>query len=287
MNTFRTRTLTAIIFAAIMLGGILWNEYSFFVLFFCINFFSLQEYFRLIIKINPGYNTIASGHIPMALLSGCAIMLAASGALFHRDGLQGSTIGCWLLIIFLVALIAGELLLNKKFLLKNLGYTLLGLIYLSFPFGLMISLRLHSPSFLPGSGTAALPGYAIPLSLILAIWINDTMAYIVGSLIGKTKFFPSISPKKTWEGTLGGIILTMAVAALFSYFSKSHPVSWIAIGGIAAIAGTIGDLLESKLKRLAGVKDSGNIMPGHGGFLDRFDSMVLAIPFVWVYVVYF
>ena len=123
------------------------------------------------------------------------------------------------------------------------------------------------------------------------MWINDTMAYIVGSLIGKTPF-SKISPKKTWEGTIGGIILCVVAAGLLGvHFSQpGHSFGhwpayhWYIIAGIAAIAGTAGDLLESKLKRLAGVKDSGNIMPGHGGFLDRFDSLLVAAPFVWLYI---
>jgi phosphatidate cytidylyltransferase len=135
----------------------------------------------------------------------------------------------------------------------------------------------------------------MPCVIIFSIWINDTLAYIVGSLIGKTPL-TKISPKKTWEGTVGGIILCVVVIGLlFSNISTDiiipghfhfHIPSyhWFIIAGIAAIFGTFGDLLESKLKRMAGVKDSGSLMPGHGGFLDRFDSLLLATPFVWLYV---
>ena len=127
----------------------------------------------------------------------------------------------------------------------------------------------------------------MPVIIIASIWINDTMAYIVGSLIGKTPL-SKISPKKTWEGTIGGILLSIGVAAAFAYFywpPITLPVAIIA--AIAAMAGTFGDLLESKLKRMAGVKDSGSLMPGHGGFLDRFDSLLVAVPFVWLYVISF
>ena len=116
------------------------------------------------------------------------------------------------------------------------------------------------------------------------------MAYIIGSLIGKTQM-SKISPKKTWEGTIGGIILSILVLSLVSYFASSQ-FDWNnillfgSIAAIASIAGTIGDLLESKLKRMADVKDSGSILPGHGGFLDRFDSLLLATPFVWIYFYY-
>jgi phosphatidate cytidylyltransferase len=128
----------------------------------------------------------------------------------------------------------------------------------------------------------------LPIALILMIWINDTMAYLVGSFIGKTPFSP-ISPKKTWEGTAGGALLTIAAAIAYGYFSHSQYAMqhWIALALCAAVAGTLGDLLESKLKRMAGVKDSGAIMPGHGGALDRFDSLLVAAPFAYVYANYF
>ncbi len=126
--------------------------------------------------------------------------------------------------------------------------------------------------------------YVIPCGIIFSIWINDTMAYIVGSLIGKTPF-SKISPKKTWEGTGGGALLCVVAIAAIGYFSKFYTIKdWAIIAAICAVFGTAGDLLESKLKRLAGVKDSGSFMPGHGGFLDRFDSLLVAVPFVWLYV---
>ena len=126
----------------------------------------------------------------------------------------------------------------------------------------------------------------LPCAIFFSIWINDTMAYIVGSFIGKTPF-SKISPKKTWEGTIGGALLCVITISLLGYFlpqAKHIPVQhWISIAAICAVFGTLGDLLESKLKRSAGIKDSGDIMPGHGGFLDRFDSMLIATPVVWLY----
>jgi phosphatidate cytidylyltransferase len=122
----------------------------------------------------------------------------------------------------------------------------------------------------------------VVLLLIATIWINDTMAYLVGSFIGKTPL-SAISPKKTWEGTLGGAIIAIVLAALLAV--KITGITLVIAFGItiiAAVMGTLGDLWESKLKRMAGVKDSGQIMPGHGGFLDRFDSLLLATPFVWL-----
>ena len=127
----------------------------------------------------------------------------------------------------------------------------------------------------------------IPFAIILSIWINDTMAYVVGSFIGKTPF-SKISPKKTWEGTVGGVILCVVAMGFIVHFVNAFyflPLKhWLAIAAICAVFGTLGDLLESKLKRRANVKDSGSFMPGHGGFLDRFDSLLIASTFVWLYV---
>ncbi|MBC7850835.1 MAG: phosphatidate cytidylyltransferase, partial [Chitinophagaceae bacterium] len=128
--------------------------------------------------------------------------------------------------------------------------------------------------------------FVLPCVLIFSIWINDTMAYVVGSLIGRTPL-SSISPKKTWEGTAGGAILAVVVVAITTAALDMDWKHCAIIAAIAAIAGTIGDLFESKLKRLAGVKDSGSFMPGHGGFLDRFDSLLVATPFVALYVYLF
>src|SRR5450432_905259 len=127
-------------------------------------------------------------------------------------------------------------------------------------------------------------GFIITLGIIFSIWINDTMAYIVGSLIGKTPF-SKISPKKTWEGTIGGGILCVLVISLLTYWIGLRWRDGAIIAAIVAVFGTAGDLFESKLKRMANLKDSGSIMPGHGGFLDRFDSLLIATPFVWLYVI--
>jgi phosphatidate cytidylyltransferase len=157
---------------------------------------------------------------------------------------------------------------------KESIYLLTGIGYISMSLGLLVQLRFMN--------------MLLPLSLIVLIWTNDTMAYLVGSFIGKTKMATSISPKKTIEGTLGGILFCMLFAALWGYFSNTFSISlWITFGLIASAIGTLGDLVESKLKRLADVKDSGMIMPGHGGALDRFDSLLLAAPFAYLVSLFF
>jgi len=177
-----------------------------------------------------------------------------------------------------------EIVLSRHLNLKSIGYSLGGLVYISLCWGLMMGLRSEGILIFGNLFTIDL-GWVLPVVMITAIWINDTMAYMVGSVIGRTHF-SSISPKKTWEGTIGGAILAIATVALLGYFAfgMTDYLTLIVISAIAAIAGTAGDLFESKLKRMAGVKDSGHIMPGHGGFLDRFDSLLFTTPLVWLYV---
>lgn len=159
----------------------------------------------------------------------------------------------------------------------------ISIIYIVLPLALMIDLGINSKNTL--SNGTFLPLFSC--FIIFSIWINDTMAYIVGSFFGKTPL-SIISPKKTLEGTIGGIILCiliMGVAGIkTSTAQQISPIHWFLIAALCAIAGTYGDLFESKLKRMANVKDSGSFMPGHGGFLDRFDSMLFAIPAVWIYL---
>lgn len=188
----------------------------------------------------------------------------------------------WVFLIFIVIFLLVYLLANRKLKARAKWMILLGFGYISLSLGLMVDLRrLHILSDL-----MVWPFY--PIVIIITIWINDTMAYLTGSVYGKTQL-SKISPKKTWEGTLSGIILSVIIVALFIGFSvpEIYRPEIIGLPLVIAVAGTFGDLLESKLKRLAGVKDSGKLMPGHGGFLDRFDSMLLAIPAAWLYVYFF
>ncbi len=224
--TLKTRSLTAVVFVAVMLVGLLWNFWSFLILFTVVHF------------------------------------------------------GCWFEFIKLIKKIYGE---------KYLKYCLVGLVYVTMPIVIMVDLR-NIWSDYEGFKTHSDFGNTLPVCIVFSIWINDTMAYIVGSLIGKTPF-SKISPKKTWEGTIGGAILAILIigflfpllADKYFYPFAQHKI-WFVIAALCAIFGTIGDLFESKLKRMANVKDSGTIMPGHGGFLDRFDSLLFAAPAVWLYV---
>jgi len=286
--TFRIRALTSLVFVAVMLTGLLWNTLSFFILFSIIHFGCWYEYQKLIARIDPVYKEISSFQKYGVMIAGWCIMMY-----FCRPGFSGDmgnarlhNIGLFGGLLFLFILPVAEILYTRKTYLRNMGYSALGMIYISLSLGLLFNLR----TFYPGQALENINKLLV-LMIILSLWVNDTMAYLVGSIIGRTPL-TKISPKKTWEGTLGGLIFAILAMGALGYFLSSgfeiQPViQWMVVAAIAGIAGTFGDILESKLKRLADVKDSGQILPGHGGFLDRFDSLLFATPFVWLYIVMF
>lgn len=226
-QVFKTRTLTAILFAAVMLVGLLTNLGMFLGLVILVMIGCLYEYIRLVYKIDS------------------AKMLWFAATPFY--------------------------ILIPLFMLIDLAR-----------WPQTSSLFLGDFNFSPANYSSLLV-----CGIIFSIWINDTMAYVVGSFIGKTPL-SKISPKKTWEGTIGGALLCIGIITLLGATLPLAKVvavkNWFMIALLAAVFGSLGDLLESKIKRMAGVKDSGNFMPGHGGFLDRFDSLLLAAPAVWLYV---
>ncbi len=282
-QTFKTRTLTAVIFVAVMVAGLFLNQWSFLILFSIIHFGCWWEYFTLIEKI---HKTFFHPYVKLGfMLMGYSLLLWFCGPGFHLGGyglkenlsLPVSAAGFTLLIIGVFQ--------RHPVNLKAFGIAAIGILYISLSWGLMMDL-FEGREILFHDGLLVVQGPSIPAFIIGSIWINDTMAYIVGSFIGKTPL-SKISPKKTWEGTIGGILLSVLVAGSLSFFLWKFEYLTILVmmaAAIAAITGTIGDLLESWLKRMAGVKDSGTLMPGHGGFLDRFDSLLVATVFVWLCV---
>lgn len=283
VQTFKTRALTAVIFVVVMMAGLLWNKWSFFVLFSVVHFGGWLEYQKLVEGFNPDYKKVIPFHRYGIMIAGWCFLLYFSNEELYFGSFHLSDAGLWGGLALMVLLPLVILFESKALLVKNLAYSLFGVLYISLSLGLLIGIRMLYGVDSAGRGDF---GKYIALALVFSIWINDTMAYIVGSFIGKTPF-SKISPKKTWEGTAGGAILCVIVMA---FIGKALGLSYVdaaCIAGIAAVAGTVGDLFESKLKRMAGVKDSGHFMPGHGGFLDRFDSLLFASVFVWFYMVLF
>lgn len=280
-QTFKTRTLTAIIFGAVMLIGLFVNSWTFLLLFSIIHFGCWFEYQKLMMMIEKEYKTISSFHKWGVMITGFSFMLWLSNSQLQIMGIRIQEMGWWSFLIFLLILPIIETLFTDIIQIRVIVISFVGLIYISLCWALMIDLSVVENNFI-SQHNLNLPYWTIPVLIISSIWINDTMAYVVGSFIGKTPFSP-ISPKKTWEGTIGGAIVAIVIITLVG--TNYYSLEWmplLIISSVAAVFGTLGDLLESKIKRLANVKDSGSFMPGHGGFLDRFDSLLIAIPFTWL-----
>jgi phosphatidate cytidylyltransferase len=277
-STFKVRAISAVFFVAIMMGGLIWNNWSFFILFVAIQFGCLYEYQKLMALIFPSYKQIGPIHKWGLLLVGLAMMMLLGPKDLSIGSLLVKTIGIKGIPFILAIVLLGALLdIKKGGMLQNLAISFFGLIYIPMSLSLFFQLKniLSIAFFFNWS-------FLIPFLVILSIWVNDTMAYIAGSIIGRTPL-STISPNKTWEGTVAGIIIAVLVMSkVVGMWVPIHQNIIFVISLVSSIAGTFGDLFESKLKRLAGVKDSGSMMPGHGGFLDRFDSILFAVPFVWL-----
>ncbi|HMG66237.1 MAG TPA: phosphatidate cytidylyltransferase [Chitinophagaceae bacterium] len=285
-KTFRTRTLTGAIFVAAMLTGLLINRWTFFGLVSIINLGCWWEYLRLVEKT---YHTrIDKINKAVLIVAGYALFLLFCFPISAMDfGIYFGSIylsATWGFYSIITVFLGAFLFQNKKLYADARWNAVFGLVYISLPLGLLVSLKMPYADTI--FGTDPDPTRVIPLVLFISLWINDTMAYLAGSLIGKTKL-SKISPKKTWEGTIGGIILSAIVMIFIGKSLSIDRTDSICISLVSSIAGTFGDLFESRLKRRARVKDSGKILPGHGGFLDRFDSLLFAVPFVWLYEFFF
>jgi phosphatidate cytidylyltransferase len=215
----------------------------------------------------------------ISTVAGVYLFLAMAG---FNSGITPSSVFIPYLLSIIYLLVA-ELYLKAEDPISNWAYTMMSQMYIALPFSLLNVLAFSAPGQY---------SYVFPLSLFIFLWMNDTGAYLSGSLLGKHKLFPRVSPGKSWEGSIGGALLVVAVAIAVWYFATRYGVNdlgltaaeWGGMGLVVVVFGTWGDLVESLFKRTLGVKDSGNILPGHGGMLDRFDSSLLAVPAVVVYL---
>ncbi len=278
--TFKTRALSAVFFVAIMLAGLLWNQWSFLALFLVIHTGCWWEFYKLMDQIDPKFQQVPAYLRYLVMALGVAFMFWMSSPLSYPLWVSWNLhdLGWYLILVIGALTLLAGLISFKKLSLDSVLSLVAGFLYISLAWALMIKLRGRITA-----GFQADLGWVLPIILIASIWINDTMAYITGSLFGRTPL-SSVSPKKTWEGTIGGIILAVMVVSYGGHGLFDLPFRpLIFISLLASVIGTLGDLLESKIKRMAGVKDSGQMMPGHGGFLDRFDSLLLATPYVWIF----
>jgi phosphatidate cytidylyltransferase len=291
-SVFKVRALSAIVFVLIMLAGLLFNNWSYFALFLLIQAGCLYEYQKLMRIIFPSYNQISKMHQWGVLVVGTLMMTSlAPTDIALPDFIKNSLplayqgiglrwIGLKAMPVALVLMMVADVFARKAEV-KNIAISFFGFIYITISLSLFYAMR---GMFLNSAMSMFFPNIElmVPILVIVTVWVNDTMAYIVGSFIGRTPISP-ISPKKTWEGTIAGIILSVVILSTVAgqYIPISTKYLYM-ITFVASVMGNLGDLFESKLKRLAGVKDSGSMMPGHGGFLDRFDSILFAGPFVWI-----
>lgn len=271
-----TRTLTAAVFVGVLLSCILFNYFSFSILFFVVSVWGLYEFYQIAEKLGAQPYK-ATGII-------CGALIYSLNVLYNTNPFFFNPVHAVAAILFFVLVVA--LFSKHEKPVQDAMYTIAGVIYAVLPFILLNDI-VCLQKLVCAPPPAQLYNYNphFILGPILLIWANDTFAYLCGSLLGKHKLFERISPGKTWEGSIGGAILTMASVYLIAqWYHELSYSSWLAVAAIVIVFGTIGDLVESMLKRQAGIKDSGRIMPGHGGVLDRFDSLLFASPFVYLYL---
>lgn len=264
------RTGTGLVFIAVVVGCILWNPYSLASLFYIAGVLGMLEYYS-ICKIGGVHPQTTVG-----LLTGTVLYITIE--LVKLQVFSGYIIS--LSIPFFMAIFVYELFRKRPDPFNNIAHTVVGIIYIMAPFALLNIFTFEEivNEYQP----------AVVLGFFIILWLNDTGAYVFGRLLGRRKLFPRISPKKTWEGFAGGAIVSLAGAALMALFTEQMGVGhWLAMGIIIVVAATLGDLVESMLKRSARVKDSSNLLPGHGGILDRFDGVLLASPTVFTYLMVF
>jgi phosphatidate cytidylyltransferase len=277
MNNFIVRTITGVLFVAVLVCSFL-RPQAMVLLFALITGLTIWEFTGLVnerehVTVNRLISTVA----------GVYFFFAVAG--FSSDLTPSAVFIPYLVSI--IYLMVAELYLKNEDPIHSWAYTMMAQIYIALPFSLLNTLAFH----LAPQGYVAYDAL-LPLSVFVFLWMNDTGAYLCGSLLGKHKLFPRISPGKSWEGSIGGGILVIAVAVLVWYLADQYQlnqlglsaVEWAGLGLTVVIFGTWGDLVESLFKRTLGIKDSGNILPGHGGMLDRFDSSLLAIPAAVVYL---
>lgn len=266
MKNLVQRTISGIIFIILIIGSILWNQYSFGIIFVIITALSLYEFHKL-----TGHQEHIEVNSTIAIIAG---LLLFSCSFLYASGIFSILIFL-IYIVYLISIFIAELYRKKSQPLHNWAYLLLGQVFIALPFSIL-NFILFIPTYQP----------LILLALFTTIWVNDTGAYVVGVTMGKHRLFERISPKKSWEGFIGGAVFALASGYVLSLFIHELNLwQWLVFSEIVVIFGTFGDLMESLMKRSVNVKDSGNIIPGHGGVLDRFDSMLLAAPMIFVYLI--
>jgi len=272
----KTRAITGFFFVIVMLGSFFFGPYVFGAFYLLLSAFCLFEFYGLV-KQNTAAPNVPVGLINAVLLFTAFAMLVYANS-FAIPALHCSKIAhvlMFLLPVTLGSVFMYELFRKSNAPFTNIAYTIVGLAFVSVPFTFFHALAYMNGNF----------NFHYPLAFILMLWSNDTGAYLVGRALGRTKLFERHSPKKTWEGFIGGVAISAGAALIIShYFTELTWNYWVAMAILIGSFGTMGDLVESMFKRSIDVKDSGGILPGHGGLLDRFDGLFLAAPIVYTYL---
>ncbi len=267
MSNFITRTISGAVFVVLVIGSILLHPYAFAGLFFIVSFLGLREFYSL--------HKIRGIAFLGGILAGSWAYLSLTLYAHHLI-----TEYSFLLVLlnllfaglpFLISLFSGT---ESPF--TSIALTLLGILYIPLPLALI-------NFFFYTGGHYGLCSPVLPMSIFFLIWTNDTFAYLTGSWLGRHKLFERISPKKTWEGSAGGALFTLILTWILSgYFPVLSTGQWLVLAAVTIVFGTLGDLIESMMKRSLMIKDSGNLIPGHGGILDRFDATLAVAPVIFV-----
>ncbi|MCQ2058330.1 MAG: phosphatidate cytidylyltransferase [Bacteroidaceae bacterium] len=269
MNGLLKRSLTGIVFVAVMVGCILWCDISMNVLFMLVSLLSTIELCGLLNKHKQ-----AQLNVPLCSLA--AIVLFQT---VYSDNFKCAKLS--VLTLLILSIFISELYRRKDSPITNLAFSIFSIVYSAVPFALIGVLSSVSEN---NAGCASL----LPLTVFVLLWCNDVGAYCFGCTLGKHRLFERVSPKKSWEGSIGGAAVSVAAVAIVAHcvpeFGFMPMWKWIGLAVVVVVFGTFGDLAESLMKREMGIKDSGNILPGHGGILDRFDSSSFAIPAVSAYL---
>ena len=269
------RSVTGILFVVVMVGCILAGPIPFAVLFALITALAVREFSSLAnayggVRVNVAITSLGGAYLFLGAMACCT--LASDARVFLPY------------VVLLLYLLVSELYLKRKDPVGNWAYTVLSQVYVAMPFSLLCMLAFR----VDPAASSVVYEPLLPLSVFVFLWLSDTGAYCVGSLLGRHRLFERISPKKSWEGSIGGAVFAVAASLVFARFCPFMSWGqWVGLSVVVVVFGTWGDLTESLLKRHYGIKDSGNILPGHGGLLDRFDSSLMAIPAAAVYLLAF
>ena len=271
-SNFLQRAITGVIFVAVLVGCILGGPISFTILFALISALTINEFGNIVKRMEHTHM-----NKPISILAGLFLFLC-----FGYIGVVPGANEIFIPYLFLILyLFISELYKKQPNPLNNWAYAMMSQIYIALSFALLNVLAYHS------SATESVSQYnpILPLSIFIFNWVNDTGAYCTGMLFGKHRLFERISPKKSWEGSIGGAVFSIIAAIVLAHFFTFLSTGvWIGLGLTVVVFGTWGDLTESLMKRTLGIKDSSNILPGHGGMLDRFDSTLMAVPAAVVYL---